>query len=110
MKLLFDENLSRRLPAVLSDVFPGSTHVVTAGLGRAWDEEIWDYASTYGFVIVTQDGDFADLAASRTDRVKLVWVRIGNPTTHDVDQRIRRSARQIHEFGAVDDAWLLELR
>ncbi|MBV8728792.1 MAG: DUF5615 family PIN-like protein [Acidobacteriia bacterium] len=32
MKLLFDENLSRRLMARLADLFPESSHVVLEGL------------------------------------------------------------------------------
>ena len=37
MKLLFDENISPRLVAGLSDVFPGSVHVRDVGLARATD-------------------------------------------------------------------------
>ena len=41
MKLLFDENVSPRLVAGLSDVFPGSVHVRDVGLARATDAAIW---------------------------------------------------------------------
>ena len=41
MKLLFDENVSPRLVAGLSDVFPGSVHVRDVGLDRATDAAIW---------------------------------------------------------------------
>ncbi len=37
MKLLFDANLSPRLPTTLADIFPGSVHVRDLGLGRAND-------------------------------------------------------------------------
>ena len=33
MKLLFDENLSPQLVAVLSDIFPDSAHVDRLGMG-----------------------------------------------------------------------------
>ncbi len=32
MKLLFDENLSPKLPRLLADLFPGGTHVRDCGL------------------------------------------------------------------------------
>lgn len=51
MKLLFDENLSPRLVAGLSDVFPESVHVRDAGLSRATDAAIWDYARSHGLTI-----------------------------------------------------------
>jgi predicted nuclease of predicted toxin-antitoxin system len=58
MKLLFDQNLSPRLPRLLSDLFPGSVHAREAGLTEADDTAIWDYAKVNGFVIVSKDSDF----------------------------------------------------
>jgi predicted nuclease of predicted toxin-antitoxin system len=57
MKLLFDQNLSPRLPQLLSDLFPGSIHVREASLTEAEDTAIWDYAKANGFVIVSKDSD-----------------------------------------------------
>ena len=42
MKLLLDENLSRRLVPFLQDRYPGSTQVELVGLERADDAAIWD--------------------------------------------------------------------
>jgi len=45
MKLLFDENLSRKLVELVRDKFPGSVHVTQVGLSSGTsDREIWDYA------------------------------------------------------------------
>ncbi|MCY4649599.1 MAG: DUF5615 family PIN-like protein [bacterium] len=44
MKLLFDENLSPRLPRLLSDIYPGSAHVVALGINQTGDSGIWKYA------------------------------------------------------------------
>jgi predicted nuclease of predicted toxin-antitoxin system len=60
MKLLFDQNLSHRLPARVADLFPDSAHVRPAGLDRAPDDQIWDYAKNHGYCIVTTDADFAE--------------------------------------------------
>ena len=42
MKLLFDQNLSPRLPELLSDVFPDSIHIRTVGLTTAEDITNWN--------------------------------------------------------------------
>ncbi|MFE8032557.1 DUF5615 family PIN-like protein [Thiohalocapsa marina] len=44
MKLLLDENLSRRVVPFLQADFPGSSQVALEGLERADDAAIWDYA------------------------------------------------------------------
>ena len=64
MKLLFDENLSRKLVARLSELYPGSAHVAQFDLLERPDREIWDFAQTDGFIIVTTDADFYELAAA----------------------------------------------
>ena len=62
MKLLFDQNLSRRLVGTLSIDYPESSHVTEVGLETATDAEIWTYAGEHGFVIVSKDSDFRQLA------------------------------------------------
>jgi predicted nuclease of predicted toxin-antitoxin system len=62
VKLLLDENLSRRMAPFLQDDFPGSSHVALPGLERAPDKVIWDHAKANGFVIVTSDADFEELS------------------------------------------------
>ena len=47
MKLLFDENLSSRLPEVLAESYPGSVQVQVCGLGNADDSFIWRVAHPY---------------------------------------------------------------
>jgi predicted nuclease of predicted toxin-antitoxin system len=58
MKLLFDQNLSSRLSALLSDLYAGSIHVRDIGLTSATDTAIWLHAKQHGFVIVSKDSDF----------------------------------------------------
>ncbi len=62
MKLLFDENLSFRLCRQLNDLFPESSQVRLLGLQQADDHTIWNYAKTNGYVLVTLDADFVDMA------------------------------------------------
>jgi predicted nuclease of predicted toxin-antitoxin system len=62
VKLLLDENLSRRMTPFLQVDFPESSHVALIGLERATDRAIWDYAKVNGFVILTSDADFEELS------------------------------------------------
>ena len=58
MKLLFDQNIFRKLPRQLGDIYPGSQHVAELNLAEADDAQIWDYAKENGFAIVSKDTDF----------------------------------------------------
>lgn len=65
MRLLFDQNLSRHLRALLSDLYSGSLQVREIGLADAPDTVIWAYAIEHGLVIVTKDVDYYGLSAAR---------------------------------------------
>lgn len=58
MRLLFDENLSPRLMELLKFDFPDSQHIRNLGMKSATDSEIWEYAITHKFTIVSKDADF----------------------------------------------------
>jgi predicted nuclease of predicted toxin-antitoxin system len=55
MKLLFDENLSPKLPNRLSDIFPNSLHVRDVAMKATIDLIVWDYAKdmTAHFLVQT---------------------------------------------------------
>lgn len=63
MRFLFDQNLSFKLCRQLADLFPGSTQARLLGLNEADDRTLWQYAKVNDFVIVSQDADFAEMAA-----------------------------------------------
>ncbi len=44
MKLLFDENLSRKLVTRLADLYPGSLHLANVSMLEAPDSAVWAYA------------------------------------------------------------------
>ncbi len=80
MKLLLDENLSRRVVPFILEAYPESTQVALIGMEQADDQAIWEYAKQNGFVIVTRDSDYLDLSALRGQPPKIVWLRTGNQT------------------------------
>jgi predicted nuclease of predicted toxin-antitoxin system len=109
MRLLFDHNLSLRLVDRLANVYPGSSHVFRLGLDRAPDLEVWRYACEHSFVIVTKDSDFNDLSVLQGFPPKIVWVRLGNCTTSDVERALRAGREAIISFVSEPDLGVLEL-
>lgn len=109
MKLLFDENLSGKLCTDLADIFPGSSHVRAGGLQRADDRTVWEYARTNGFVLVSLDADFAELASLLGPTPKVIWLRCGNQPSSFVERLVRENFEAIRDFGRKEDAALLEV-
>jgi predicted nuclease of predicted toxin-antitoxin system len=100
MKLLFDENLSPKLPRLCAALFPGSAHVRDCGLKGRPDEEVWQYAQGNGFVIVSKDADFHERGLLYGPPPKLVWLRIGNCTRDDLLRLITTHEQDIRAFEA----------
>jgi predicted nuclease of predicted toxin-antitoxin system len=98
VRLLFDQNLSRRLVTRLEDVFPGSTHVVAVELDTATDRQVWDYAGEHDLMIVSKDSDFSQLSLLLGAPPKVVWVRIGNGPTGAVERVLRDAVGEIEAF------------
>jgi predicted nuclease of predicted toxin-antitoxin system len=98
MKLLFDQNLSPKLVSRLADLFPNSSHVQTAGLDCASDDQIWEYARLNGFAIVTKDADYNNLSVLRGSPPKVIWLLLGNCTTGRVEAAFRARFADIEAF------------
>ena len=79
MKLLFDENVSPRLVAGLSDVG------------------------------VSKDSDFHQVSFVRGPPPKVIWIRRGNCTTADIEALLRSNQTGILAFAAEADAAFLAL-
>ena len=109
MKLLFDQNLSHRLIGQLAAVFPGLSHVRDAGLAAAPDVDVWTYAASNGFVIVSKDTDFQQRALLFGHPPKVIWVRLGNCSTDAVGALLRSRLADIQAFEADSAAAFLAL-
>jgi predicted nuclease of predicted toxin-antitoxin system len=108
-KASVDQNLSHHLCRRLADVFPAAEQVKNAGLHRASDDTIWEYARRQDFAIVTLDSDFADIAALREAPPKIIWLRCGNQPTGTIERLLRDTAALIASFDDDIDAACLEL-
>ena len=98
MKLLFDENLSRKLPGRLADIYPDSIHVSEVDLIHAPDTQIWEYARKGDFTIVSADRDFFQIARQRLAPPKLIWLRRWTRPTRDTEALLRNQALRIYDF------------
>ena len=95
MKLLFDQNLSFRLPVLLADLLPGSAHVRDFGLTEAEDLAVWDFAKANGFTITSKDDDFQDRVRLYGHPPRVVIARLGNCSTSEMEAALRRAHPQI---------------
>jgi predicted nuclease of predicted toxin-antitoxin system len=98
MKLLLDEDLAPRLARALAVVYAGTAHVVDCGLSATADEQIWQYARQGGYAIVSKDGDFRDRSAAEGPPPKLIWLRLGNASTSEIETVLLNHADTIEEF------------
>ena len=94
---------------MLSETYPDSAHVRDFGLASANDEAVWREAQAQGFVIVTKDDDFRQRSFLRGPPPKVIWVRLGNCRTADVEATLRARAATILAFGEDPHAALLVL-
>ena len=97
MTLLFDANLSPRLVTVIVDLFPGSAHLFEHNLGPN-DPQIWAFAKSHDFAIVSKDSDFYTMSIMRGAPPKVVWLRVGNSGTNIVAGIVRANSAKISDF------------
>ena len=98
MKLLFDQNLSGSLVGRLSDLFPESTHVKSIAMMQSDDSAIWTYAKAGGFTIVSKDSDFQQRSLLLGAPPKVVWLRVGNCPTSQIEKLLRDHSVELHTF------------
>jgi predicted nuclease of predicted toxin-antitoxin system len=109
MKLLLDQNLSFKLCQALADLFPGSSQVRLLGLAEADDRAVWQHATMNAFVLLTQDSDFADMAALYGHPPKVIWLRCGNQPTKTIEKLLRDHAQAILAFEQDPSITCLEI-
>lgn len=109
MKLLFDENLSRRLVDSLAAEFPDSSHPDLVEMRGATDAGIWEHAREHNFTIVSKDNDFRQRTFLYGPPPKVIWLSVGNAGTRVIADLLRSRISQILEFAEAPDEGLLVL-
>ncbi len=99
MKRLFDQNLPPKLVTRLADIFPDSIHVQNVGMEKASDTELWNYAQSNDYVIVSKDADFSDKSTLHGYPPKVIWLKRGNGSTNTIEAILRNHDSDIETFG-----------
>ena len=94
---------------LLADVFPHSVHVREVGLKEADDPVVWDYAKVNSLMIVSKDSDFHQRSFVFGHPPKVIWIRLGNCSTADVEKVLRDNIEAIKGFYEDDYAAFLSL-
>jgi len=109
MKLLFDQNLSHRLVRVLSDIYPDCQHVRKVGLKESPDSQVWDFARSNDYTIVSKDADFHQRSLLFGFPPKVFWVKLGNCSTKVVEKILRDHLEDVKDFESDSTATFLIL-
>ena len=107
MKLLFDQNLPRRLVAQVQDLFPGSAHVIAEDLDTATDRGIFEYARKNGFAVVSKDSDFRQLSFVYGSPPKVIWLRLGNCSVGELTDLLLSHVERILVFESEPESFLV---
>jgi predicted nuclease of predicted toxin-antitoxin system len=110
VRLLFDQNVSPRLVGLIGDLYPNSIHVRAVGLDRAPDDAIWIYAKDNGFAILAKDEDFNQMSVIRGFPPKVIWLKLGNCTTEEIEFSLRENHSALEHFFADPNIGTFVLR
>jgi len=109
MKLLLDENLSRRVVPFIQDSYPGSTQITLLDLEQADDKFIRQYAIDNHFVIVTKDADFYEMNMVYGQPPKIIWLKIGNQSKASTIKVLQDNVEAINQVLVTEDKDCIEL-
>lgn len=109
MKLLLDENLSRRIVPFIQEAFPDSTQIALLGMENSIDKDIWQYAHDNNYVIVTKDSDFYEMSLLYGQPPKIIWLKIGNQTKAATIRVLIENSADIERLLIAEDKACIEI-
>ncbi len=62
-----------------------------------------------GYTIVTKDSDFSDMSVLRGFPPKVIWIRLGNCTTQQIEDLLRKNHDEVVAFETDPAVGLLSL-
>jgi predicted nuclease of predicted toxin-antitoxin system len=109
MKLLLDENLSRRIVPFIQDTYPDSTQVALVGLEKMSDKMIRQYAIDHNYIITTKDADFYEMNLVYGQPPKIIWIKAGNQTKAAIINLLIDNKKIIEHFLLDEDKDCVEI-
>ena len=109
MKLLLDENLSRRIVAAIEPTYPESTQIALLSMESANDREVWEFAKNNDYILVTQDSDFNDFSTLYGHPPKVIWLKCGNQPRRRIVEILLSIVDDVQQFVENDELACLEV-
>ena len=109
MKLLLDENLSRRIIPFIQTSYPDSTQVALIGLEHVDDSLIRQYAIENDYIIVTKDADFFAMNLLYGQPPKIIWLKQGNQSKAATIKALLDNQALIEQALFADDKDCIEI-
>lgn len=109
MKLLLDENLSRRIVPFIQESYPQSTQVALIGLEQMNDRELRQYAIDNDFIIATKDADFYEMNLLYGQPPKIIWLKMGNQSKAATINALINNREFIYQALIVEDKECVEI-
>jgi len=109
LKLLLDQNISKRIVPTLQTSYSDSSQVYLEGLEKASDKDIWEFSKKNKFTVVTKDSDFHELAIIYGPPPKIIWLKCGNQNNQFILDLLLNKADEIHDFISDLTAVCLEI-
>lgn len=109
MSFLLDQNISFKVCSLISGVFSNVKHVKQLGLVNASDQDIWLYAKSNCYTIITFDSDFIDFAIMKGFPPKIIWLRFGNSSNLKIANKLISHRENIAAFISNSEIAFLEI-
>ncbi|MGZ8225145.1 MAG: DUF5615 family PIN-like protein [Methylococcaceae bacterium] len=109
MKLLLDENLSRRIVPFIQSSYPGSTQVALIGLEQVDDRVIRQNAIDFGYIITTRDAEFYDMSLIHGHPPKIIWLKMGNQSKAATIKTLLDNQQIIEQGLIIDNKACIEI-
>ncbi|MEP7153407.1 MAG: DUF5615 family PIN-like protein [Nitrospira sp.] len=93
----------------LGDVYPDSVHVCDVDLHSADDDTVWNYAIRHHLIIVPKDADFHQRSFVSGHPPKIIWIRLGNCRTQEIESLLRSYRNDVVAFVQNAEASFLAL-
>ncbi len=108
MRLISDENISWRLKKLLPkwEILPANEIKPSE---RLTDFNIWQFAKSNNYSILTFDEDFSELQNLYAFPPKIIWLRIGNASTNDIKTILLDKEPEIIDFLNNDELGVFEI-
>ncbi len=108
MRLIIDENISWRLKKLLPqwEILPANE---IRGNVRLTDLEIWKFAKSKKYAILTFDEDFFELQNLFSYPPKIIWLRTGNVSTKEIASILIDCYEDLIDFFENDELGIYEV-